>query len=155
MGLAQAGLRCRALFGTGCSRPRSILKSWLSWPPSRILCARYANIRLGYLLWKTGEKDEARKRLNASLALLEEELRQGNRYPDVPYGIASIHAVRGEKAETYEWLQKAIDTGYREVRLVSMDPLFEHLHDDSRFKEMMSQLQTEVDAIREEIEVME
>jgi serine/threonine protein kinase/tetratricopeptide (TPR) repeat protein len=118
--------------------------------------ARYANIRLGYLLSKAGEKDEARKRLSVSLASLEDELGQGSTDPFVLHDIAVIHAVQGEKKEACEWLQKAIDAGY--LRLPwppAMDPLFDNLRDDARFKEMMAQLQTKVDKIRKEIEAME
>jgi serine/threonine protein kinase/Flp pilus assembly protein TadD len=116
---------------------------------------RYANIHLGYLLWKAGEKDEARKRLSRSLTLLREESEQGSKDRYVLYDIASIHAAQGEKAEACEWLQKSIDAGYRDVRSLSMDPLFEALHDDARFKEMIAQLQTKVDEIRKEIEAMD
>jgi serine/threonine protein kinase/Tfp pilus assembly protein PilF len=116
---------------------------------------RYANIRLGYLLWKAGEKEEARSRFGKSLALLEKELEQGGQNPWVPYDIASIYAVQSDKREAREWLQKSIDAGYRDVGWLMMDPLFDNLHNDARFKEMMAQLQTTVDGIRKQIEAME
>jgi tetratricopeptide (TPR) repeat protein len=119
------------------------------------LWGRYANIRLGYLLWKAGKGDEARKKLSVSLANLENELGQGSTNPGVPYEIAAIHAVQGENKEACEWLQKAIDAGYMEVPWPSRDPLFEDLHDDARFKKIMAQLQTKADKIRKEIEAME
>jgi serine/threonine protein kinase/Tfp pilus assembly protein PilF len=117
---------------------------------------RYANIRLGYLLWKVGERDEARKKLSVSLASLKDELEQGSTAHRVPYEIAVIHAVLGEKKEACEWFQKAIDAGYMAVPWPpSMDPLLDNLRDDTRFIETMAQLQTKADKIRKEIEAME
>lgn len=63
--------------------------------------------------------------------------------------------MQGDKKEACEWLQKSIDAGWLDVRWISMDPLFDNLHDDACFKEMMAKLQTKVDAIRKEIEAME
>ena len=117
---------------------------------------RYANIRLGYLLWKAGETDEARKGLSVSLASLEDELGQGSTAPLVLYDVAVIHAVQGEKKEACEWLQKAIDAGYMAIPWPpAMDPLFDDLRDDACFKKMMAQLRTKADKIRKEIEAME
>ena len=117
--------------------------------------ARYVNIVLGYLQWKAGEKEEAGKRLNQSLALQKEEWERQSKDPNVPYNIAAIHSVRGEKKDACEWLQKAVDAGYLDVRRISITPLFDNLHDDACFKEIVAQLQTKVDAIRREIEAME
>ncbi len=119
--------------------------------------ARYANIRLGYLRSKAGEKDEAGKRLSVSLASLEDELRQGSTDPHVLFDIAVIHAVRGEKKEACDWLQKAIDAGRMLVPFPppAMDPLFDNLHDDACFKEIIAGLETKVAKVRKEIEAFE
>jgi hypothetical protein len=63
--------------------------------------------------------------------------------------------VRGDESTALEWLQKTIDSGYIDVRQLSMDPLFDNLHEDKRFKDVVTHLETEVTEIRQEIEMME
>ena len=153
-GLAQAGRV--ALFVGRDAQAREYFEKLAELAPGSHK-ARYADIRLGYLLSKAGEKDEARKRLSVSLASLEDEVGQGSTDPLVLYDLAVIQAVQGEKKEACEWLQRAIDAGKMGVPMPppAMDPLFENLRDDALFKEMMAQLQARADNIRKEIEAME
>jgi tetratricopeptide (TPR) repeat protein len=117
--------------------------------------ARAANMRLAYLLWKAGERDEATTKLSEYLTSLEDEIKSGRDYLWVRYDVAAIHAVRGDESTALEWLQKTIDSGYIDVRQLSMDPLFDNLHEDKRFKDVVTHLETEVTEIRQEIEMME
>jgi TolB-like protein/Flp pilus assembly protein TadD len=60
---------------------------------------------LGYIYWKKGQRDEARKLLNQSLILCQKELEQGNEHEMIPYYIAAINAIQGNKEEAYKWLK--------------------------------------------------
>jgi tetratricopeptide (TPR) repeat protein len=116
---------------------------------------RAANIRLSYLLWKAGEKDEARKKLRDILASLEDEIAIGHDDTLIRREVASTYAVQGNSDKACEGLQKAFDAGFVSIGDLSMDPIFDNLRDDACFKEIMAQLQTKVDKIRKEIEAME
>jgi serine/threonine protein kinase/Tfp pilus assembly protein PilF len=116
---------------------------------------RTANIQLSYLLWKTGEKDEARKRLRDILASLENEVANGHDDMRIRREIASTYAVQGDAEEACKWLQKAVDAAVVNIQSISMDPLFDDLRDVPRFKEVVAQLETKVAEIRVEIEAME
>ena len=111
-------------------------------------------IGLGHILWKTGQQDEVQKLFKQSLNLRRKQIEQGNEASYIPYEMAAIHAIQGNKAEAYTWLQKAIDAGWRDYRLGLIDPLLENLHDDEQFQEMMAQVQAMVDEMRKRVEEM-
>ncbi|MCK4431644.1 MAG: tetratricopeptide repeat protein [Candidatus Aminicenantes bacterium] len=109
-------------------------------------------IYLGYVYWKTGKQDEARKLFQKSLNLYKAKLDQGYEIPDVPYLIACIHTIQGDKEEAYEWLRKTIDAGWGFYRRGLIDPLLENLHQDDQFKQMMEQVKQKIDEMRKRIE---
>jgi serine/threonine protein kinase/Tfp pilus assembly protein PilF len=108
--------------------------------------------RLGYVYWKTGRMDEAKQLLDQSLNFDQNELEQGNENWVIPYDIFAIHAIQNKKETAYKWLKKAIDAGWRNFRLSSMDPTLENLHEDKQFKAMMAQVKKMVDDMRTRIE---
>ncbi len=69
--------------------------------------------------------------------------------------MACLNAVQGNKEEAYEWLQKAIEAGWRQSHVALKDPLLENLHNDARFQQMMAQLKGQVDEMRRRVELME
>jgi tetratricopeptide (TPR) repeat protein len=107
---------------------------------------------LGYVYWKKGQQDEARKLFSQSLNLCQKQLEQVNEFWAVPYYIAAVHAIQGNKEEAYKWLKKAIDSGWRNFRLGLVNPLMENLHEDKQFKQMMAQVKEMVDKMRKRIE---
>ena len=116
----------------------------------------YGNsVAMGYVYWKTGRKDEARKALAQNLERDEKELAQGNEYSYVPFELAEIYAIQGNKAEAYKWLQRSIDAGGRDYRWASADPLLENLRGDEKFKQMVADVKARVDEMRKRVEEME
>jgi len=107
---------------------------------------------LGYIYWKKGQLDEAQKLLNQALVLCQKQLEHGNEYHYVPYAIAAINAIQGNKEEAYKWLNKAIDAGWRDFRLGQRNPLLENLREDEQFKQMMSRVKAMVDEMRKRVE---
>ena len=108
--------------------------------------------RLGYVYWKTERKNQAKQLLDQSLNFDQKELEQDNENWVIPYDIFAIHAIQNNKAEAYKWLKKAIDAGWRNFRLSSLDPMLENLHEDEQFKTMMAQVKKMVDDMRRRIE---
>ena len=110
---------------------------------------------LGYVYWKTGRKDQARRMFARSVRSDEKELEQGNENPYIPYSMADGYAMQGNKAEAYRWLQKAIAAGWRNYRWTEIDPLLENMRNEDRFKEMMADVKTRVEEMRRRVEEME
>lgn len=61
---------------------------------------------LGYIYMKTGRKDKAGKMLARSLKHDEEELEKGNESNWIPYDLAEINSMHGNKVEAYRWPRK-------------------------------------------------
>ncbi|UCF78985.1 MAG: protein kinase [Candidatus Eiseniibacteriota bacterium] len=112
-------------------------------------------INLAYLYWKMGRQDEAREIFAEYLRAAQGWVEEGNESHYIRYRIASINAAQGNKEKAYVWLQRAIDAGWRNYSKVSIDPLFENLHDDEQFKQIMAEVKGMVDEMRKRVEKAE
>ncbi len=110
---------------------------------------------LGYIYWKSGQKEKAQTMFRQSLAVDQKELDQGSEFFAAPYDLAAINAIQGNKAEAYKWLQKTIDEGWLLYRIAERDPLLENLRSDDRFKQMMANVKSMVEEQRRRVEEME
>ncbi len=110
---------------------------------------------LGYVYWKTGRQDDARKMFARSVEFDQKQLAQGSEDSGVMYDLAAVNAIQGDKAEAYDWLQKAIDAGWRSYGFAELDPTLENLHGDDKFKKMMADVKAKVDEMRRRVEEME
>jgi len=54
--------------------------------------------------------------------------------------IAHVYAFRGEIDPAFEWIEKAIAAGHSEVAELNTNILFENLHDDPRWNELLLRL---------------
>jgi TolB-like protein/predicted Ser/Thr protein kinase len=57
-----------------------------------------------------------------------------------PYGIASVHAFRGEIGQAFQWLERAYRVHEYGMLSLKTDPLLRNLHDDPRFQELLSRM---------------
>jgi len=56
--------------------------------------------------------------------------------PDA-YAIAEFYALLGEMDPTLEWLAKALERHDFALAFVKVNPVFESLHNDQRFRELL------------------
>jgi len=112
-------------------------------------------IELGYVYWKAGRKDEARKLFQGNLDRLQKWLEQGDESNDIGFFMAAIYAVQGNRDEALRWLQKAVDAGYRYYRYISRYPLLENIRDDARFKRIIDETKAKVAEMRRRVEQLE
>jgi eukaryotic-like serine/threonine-protein kinase len=108
-----------------------------------------SGIGVGYSFLKAGNTSEANKLLNLSLDLRLRHIEEGDANFETRYFLAAIYAIRNDKEESYKWLQKAIDAGWRESKLALRDPWLENLHQDVQFKQMISQVEYKIDQMRQ------
>ena len=112
-----------------------------------------ASTVVGYLLWKEGKHQEADESFGQSQRLDGENLVEGDEGFNVPYGLAAIHAVQGNKPEAYKWLHWAVDAGWLYYDLGNRDPMLENLRGDEQFQQMMAALKARVDELKKRTEL--
>jgi serine/threonine protein kinase/tetratricopeptide (TPR) repeat protein len=113
-------------------------------------------IELGYIYWKAGRKDEARKLFQGNLDRMQKQLEQGDESNDIGVSMAAIYAVQGNKEEALRWLEKAVDASpWRNYNNISRYPLLENIRDDERFKRIMDDTKAKAAEMRRRVEQLE
>jgi eukaryotic-like serine/threonine-protein kinase len=112
-------------------------------------------VELGYIYWRAGRKDEARKLFQRNLDRLQKQLEQGDESSGIRLSMAAIYAIQRNKDEALKWLQKAVEAGYRRYRYISRYPLFENIRDDERFKKIIADTKAKVAEMRRRVEQLE
>jgi len=83
-----------------------------------------------------GKKEEALK--------IIEELKELSKKKYIPsYSMALIYVGLNEKEQAISWLEKAVEERYFRVLSIKVDPRFDSLHSDSRFKALLKKLSLE------------
>jgi TolB-like protein/Tfp pilus assembly protein PilF len=92
------------------------------------------------------------------LALLEEVVQeayrlmdQGNEEPVLRREVAAVYAATGDRQRAYEWLETAIDSGWLQER-VYVSPLFESLHGEERFQQLMDRIDADLERMNARVE---
>ena len=71
-----------------------------------------------------------------------------NEHQRVPIEIAAIHAIKGEKDQALDWLERGLASGYRDYSTLGRDPVFHDLRRDQRFEAVLKQMEQAVAAMR-------
>ena len=96
------------------------------------------HVRLGGSLQALGRADEARKALDTAISAFEVKLRVGADEPFTRYYAAAAHAMRGEKDEAIEALEKAVARRRAfTVARARIEPEWESLRGDDRFLQLL------------------
>jgi serine/threonine protein kinase/Tfp pilus assembly protein PilF len=109
-------------------------------------------IPLGYIFWKQGKKQEALALFSKNEKRILLKLDQGNESYGLRYEMARINAVQEKKKEALSWLQKAIDAGWLERRIASIDPLMENLRGEPNYQKMLAGVQQKIAKMRAKVE---
>jgi DNA-binding winged helix-turn-helix (wHTH) protein/tetratricopeptide (TPR) repeat protein len=96
----------------------------------------FALASLGHVLGRSGKRDEA-------AAALEELLRLSARRYVSPHSIATVYIGLGQSAEALEWLNRAADERSNWIIFLNVDPVFDPIRDDPRFRNITDRLETE------------
>jgi serine/threonine protein kinase len=105
--------------------------------------------------WKLGERDKAEKFFQILLNRTHNEIDRESEDPRIRYNLAGCYAARGNKEEAYKWLKEAIDLGFNQHHFAQLDPAMEDLYQDSKFIKMMSDLETRLEELRDNVNKME
>ena len=104
----------------------------------------FAPIGLGAILLKEGKKIDAEILLSRSLSLFLDEIKKGKQDDEYRIGAAAILAIQGKKEEALDWMQKAVDVKWLEYGLAELNPWFENINTDPRFKQMINTVKKEI-----------
>jgi TolB-like protein/Tfp pilus assembly protein PilF/predicted Ser/Thr protein kinase len=86
---------------------------------------------LAAVFWAMGRRAES----DAALKVLTDTFASTD-----PYGIAAVHAGRGEIDDAFRWLDRAYHEHYHQMAVVKTDPLFKNLRGDPRFQALLSRM---------------
>jgi TolB-like protein/Tfp pilus assembly protein PilF len=105
----------------------------------------------GWALLKLGDTERG-------LALLEEVAQeahrlidQGNEETILRREVAAVYAATGDRQRAYEWLERAINAGWRQERMYN-SPLFESLRGEERFQQLMDRIDADLERMNARIE---
>ncbi|MGB8541635.1 MAG: protein kinase [Candidatus Acidiferrales bacterium] len=73
-------------------------------------------------------------------AWIDDSIQQSSRTYVSPFATAQLYAMLGEKDRTMEWLEKAYQDRSADLVTVEVDPLFDFLHSDPRFKGLLHRI---------------
>ena len=96
----------------------------------------FALASLGHVLGRSGKRDEA-------VAALEELLRLSSRRYVSPHSIATVYVGLGQTNEALEWLNRAADERANWITFLNVDPVFDPLRDEPRFRKIAERLKGE------------
>lgn len=116
----------------------------------------YVRVRLGYTLWQAGERERALKLFGEFERFAAEQIKKGNEYGMLPYSMAAIYAVRGEKDLALRWLEQAVvEAGWPYELTTIHDPMLASLHDDKRFQSIVDRMRKRNEESRRQLEQSE
>ena len=107
---------------------------------------------LGYIYSREDRPEEARVTFDQALELGLKLVAAGDESRQLPYYMACINAVLGRKEQAYSWLEKAVDSGWRDYRLAALDPLLANVREDEQYKITMAMVKGMIDQMRRRAE---
>ena len=113
--------------------------------------------RYGMTLWKLGNKEEAKKQFDICIKYLERSIYLGRTMGTggaAKYDLAAMNACMGNKEEAYKWLEEFNKTGWRwgSAHFVKLDPLFDELRKEEKFRTMLNNVFAEKEKIKSELQ---
>jgi DNA-binding SARP family transcriptional activator/TolB-like protein/tetratricopeptide (TPR) repeat protein len=103
-----------------------------------------------WVLLQLGEQERGRALLKSTLTHAMQLIEGGDQRPGVRREIAAIHAATGDSTAAFEWLEKAIEAGWRHESL-KPSPLFEPLRGNRRFTLLMERMRNDITRRRERV----
>jgi serine/threonine-protein kinase len=99
-------------------------------------------------LAQRGERARADSLWDAALTQNRRDIADGNETFDRPLEIAAINAIREDTAAALEWLERAYQSGFKDVRVLARDPFFDGVRAVPAFRRIAARMQEDVAAMR-------
>ncbi len=105
-------------------------------------------VGLGQILLEEGNKIDGEVYLAHALENYKYEVDNGSMSVDPPYYIAVIYAIRNNKEQSLQWLQKAVDMNWVDYNKFEYGPHFEKYRYDPDFRKIINDVRAKVDLMR-------
>jgi hypothetical protein len=101
-----------------------------------------------YHLQRAGATAEAAKILDGIVAANRNSFLAGADWPMGFMQNAAVHGLRGETTAALDELDRAYTAGWRDGRMLAIDPLFASVRSEPRFRQVLSRIEADVSAMR-------
>jgi TolB-like protein/Flp pilus assembly protein TadD len=109
-------------------------------------------IGLGQILLEEGRRVEADVLLSHALDINLNEIKNGSQDKNLPFHIAAIYAIRGQRDEALHWLKKAIDANWIDYAQLQHGPWFIKYRGDPEVREHIKLLVKKTEEMRRRAE---
>jgi serine/threonine protein kinase/tetratricopeptide (TPR) repeat protein len=106
------------------------------------------NSALGHIRLAKGNSSRVRALLEECLDKDFNQLESAPDNPEVLYRVSAIESTLGRKESSLSHLKEAVKAGWIDYRSLSLDPRFDAVADDARFKIILGGLKLKVDELR-------
>jgi TolB-like protein len=99
-------------------------------------------------LHRRGDTRRADELWQASAATARRRLGAGDESYNPPMELAAISAIQGHTAAALEWLERGYRAGFRDVRILDLDPFFVSLRKEPRYQAVVTAMTQDVAVMR-------
>lgn len=108
----------------------------------------YSPLGLGQIRLEKGNTVDAEVYLSHALYNFNVEIEKGSQSADLPYYIASVHAIRGNSEKALLWLRKAMEKNWTDYTMIEQGPYFKTLRADPDFQRIIAELRQQCSKLR-------
>ncbi len=99
---------------------------------------------MGLAWYRRGERARADSAWDAALEADRRDLAAGHDNPDRYLQTAAIHAIRADTSAALDWLGRGYKAGWNDGRVLALDPFFQPLRDEPRFRALLKRMHVDV-----------
>lgn len=103
----------------------------------------YAPVYLGYLEMRANPT-VGRILLDGAISLYQDEIDRGTEDGEFYFNLACLYAVEGDNQRCIEMIEAAYKRGWRDIQLVQINPMFDDIRSQSRFRSLVSQIESQI-----------
>ena len=107
-------------------------------------------VRHAWFAFRRGDKAKADELLNEAAHVAMRLWDSGVESPLLPVELASIHAMKGDRATALNWMQRAYERGWRHHYSSTIDPLLANLRTDPVFQRLIGRMKADIATMRAE-----
>jgi TolB-like protein len=120
-------------------------------PDNELFFWHYTETLLGLSLLLSGDTEECRRVLRTAMEEDRRRLQEGA-VRAVPWDLAAAHAALGQEDAAVDRLEQAYENGFRHPQWLKIDPAFDGIRDDVRFRRIMERLEADLAEMRERVQ---